>query len=144
MESKENSIVVLKKKHEEIEAIVKQIREGAETELLSHLADYVGTLGLSDKVTAFRLTGTTPSWNDGDPCYHSQSIYVRSEGTDPEDEEWDEEGLGEYKSADYEIGEHIRQLSILEMVFGTGWEIIFRKGEDGKWSCKKDHYDCDY
>lgn len=95
-----------------------------------------------------RLSGYTPSFNDGDPCVHRQSDIVIN-------------GYSRYGAENYEEKAQLPQpdkeelkklsnvVSKMEPVFsggfGTNWEIVLTRGEDGSvdWSLDPD-YDCGY
>jgi hypothetical protein len=93
------------------------------------------------------IEGTTPSWNDGDECVHSQSVYLN--GTDS----YGDVPARSDREADYEAGpalgkERHREIaaivdgmeSVLNDGFGTNWSLkLWRDGESIRW----ERDDCD-
>jgi hypothetical protein len=111
------------------------------------LGDLAALLLATPGLREIGLTGTTPSFNDGDPCYHSQSEYLNGRdpygSTFPDDEEdEDEEGTRETGTGlpeevqDATIGLLSAMAGELEAAFGTGWKIkVWKDGDAVKFSC---------
>jgi hypothetical protein len=132
--------------HDAAEAAFEQARQNWLVESIGRLFGFIpGLMEIS-------VTGYTPGFNDGDPCYHHQCEAVIN-GIGREDEDEDEDEDEESEDAEYPIlteeeidivsSEMYRLSPLLEAVFGTDWKITIRREDDGI-SWKKEEYDCGY
>ena len=100
----------------------------------------------------FILLGKTPDWNDGEPCYHSQTIkyyddelekFYRDRGVKTELESpcvWTAEYLEILKRHPQDYSE-VRSLDtflnsfedLLHLALGTNWAFLFEK-KNGTWT----------
>lgn len=100
------------------------------------------------------IYGYTPSFNDGDPCYHRQYVEVESgDITDRVDEYLDL--LDEDEEVEYNVNltydetvsitDSVDELEdLFERIYDTGYYIIARREEDGSIDIVNGDYDCGY
>lgn len=116
------------------------------------------------------IQGSTPSFNDGEPCYHSQDVFTGSYWTSYSEykyydftdyEYYDEFGVGEDDEGNINAEDHINnkvpndvlkeiksQLNnmddIFQDIYDTNFLITIKREEDGSVSVTEDEYDCGY
>lgn len=122
------------------------------------LADIAALFSAFLDLHSISLTGGTPSFNDGDPCYHGQndphlngrdewSYREDDEDDDEETEDEDEESpSARLSKEDFASIAHVLagMADELEEIFTTNWKLIFRRTEDGSVEFTHEEYDCGY
>lgn len=96
--------------------------------------------------------GYTPRFNDGDPCYHSQSgPYLngfdrygdRSVDSDEDESQNKEWGYGVENAAFDRVARLVNNLSEgLQLLFDTDWALHIKRLEDGTVGWETCPYDC--
>ena len=148
-----SDIKTLLKQYEEVNAeLNKQIKEnggGFINTLFQEIFDQ------HDGLNVVAILGYTPSFNDGDPCSHNSFIYtgdnndfVDEIGSFEETFEYDEENEEHLNSKCTTLAEAYNQVSayeeIIERIYGTNFQLIVTRNEDGSVDVSEDEYDCGY
>lgn len=104
------------------------------------ISDFAALFDVYPEIKTLQLRGYTPSWNDGDLCYHTQrtpEINGFSWSSDPIEprrvSKETETAVRSYTNSESEN---------LEEVFGTNWQLDFTRMEDGSIEFKKSDYNC--
>jgi hypothetical protein len=101
--------------------------------------------------------GYTPSFNDGDPCEHwhhgfGEYIEMKEYGIGENDESCPE-GARPNPDSYYDYGNTVvrkiggvsnKLANLFESAYGTGWEVVAIRNEDGSITVTKEEYDCGY
>lgn len=114
---------------------------------LEIIADFILQLHKDEeKFNAVYITGSTPSWNDGEPCEHSTYVYLDDEIFESIDFEFPEdfEANNMPRVMQRELENKINFVDeILHELYGTNyyfWAVIV----DGKVTIDHGEYDCGY
>lgn len=105
-------------------------------------------------LNVFVVRGWTPSWNDGEECTHTESVYVghliNGKYLDYDDYddlkrffEPDGEPINEIRFS--RVDDHIEQTicEILQFIYGTNYTVIVRKTDEGV-EVEYEEYECEY
>ena len=113
-------------------------------EILSEIASILVN---TDGANVIVIQGSTPSFNDGDPCTHSQNVYINylsKYGESCGEDEAESVYPVTYSDAIWRAFRVLDSMeSAIEDVFGTNWQLTFKRaGDSVTW--EKDDYDCGY
>ena len=103
------------------------------------------------------ILGSTPSWNDGDECVHSEEIFVNDLDECAEILGEDADTCGDGKAPAWtllneklpskeatSISKALKALEGLrEIIYGTNWQLRLER-QDGKVKITKKDYNCGY
>ncbi len=103
----------------------------------------------ASNLTKVVFRGSTPTWNDGDACHHSQHIsYLGTDFIDDEYEifydEIEDVPFGDWNNLDSKVGQLIESLPLPEQIWTTNYEITVSRNEDGSIKISKEDYHSDY
>lgn len=122
--------------------------EAVKARKLAAIAEVGAVLVQTDGLNVITIRGSTPSFNDGDPCIHSQDVYLNY--------------LNDYgETCDCEKAKDVypytqpaafkRAAAMLNLMenelrgaFDTNWEITVTRGDNGTVTWTEDEYDCGY
>lgn len=153
-----NNIKSLLKQYEEINAeLNKQIQENG-NKFIEEL--FQGVFDENKGLQFVMIRGSTPSFNDGEPCYHSQETFVGSKNTygyyDFSDYSLEEEfefedtndGEGHLNSGCQTLDKAYSSITaydeIIERIYDTNFELRVSLDETGKVVVNHEEYDCGY
>lgn len=137
------TIADLEQKYRPIPENIEEFNQ-RKNEILSEIASILVN---TDGANVIVIQGATPSFNDGDPCTHSQGVYINY--LNEYGESCDEDEVGSVYPVTYSdaILRAFRVLdsmgSAIEDVFGTNWQITIKR-DGGSVTWDKDDYDCGY
>jgi hypothetical protein len=105
------------------------------------ISDFAALFDVYPEIKTLQLRGYTPSWNDGDPCLHTQRE-PKINGFERWGENPSETGRVS-RETEIEVSSYTNSESEnLEEVFGTNWQLDFTRMEDGSIDFEKSDYDC--
>lgn len=105
-------------------------------------SDFAALFDVYPKIRTLQLSGYTPIWNDGDPCFHSQEdpiingfrMWTSRDGEPPgRVSQTTENQVRSYTESEAEN---------LEAAFGTNWCLNFTRTADGFVEFELSEYDC--
>jgi len=122
--------------------------EAVNARKLSAIAEVGAVLVQTDGLNVITVRGSTPGFNDGDPCTHSQDVYLNylSHHGDSCDDEKAESQYPYKPSETFKRARAVLNLMENELrgAFDTNWEITVTRGDNGTVTWTEDEYDCGY
>lgn len=137
------TIADLEQKYRPIPENLEELNQ-RKNEILSEIASILVN---TDGANVIVIQGSTPSFNDGDPCTHSQGAfinYLNKYGETRDEDEAESVYPVTYSDAIWRAFRVLDSMeSAIEDVFGTNWQLTFKRaGDSVTW--EKDDYDCGY
>lgn len=153
-----NNIKSLLKQYEEINTeLNKQIQENGK-KVIEEL--FQGVFDENKGLQFVMIRGSTPSFNDGEPCYHSQETFLGcktkygdydfSDYSLEEDFEFEDtdEGVVHLNSSCETLDKVYSSITvydeIIERIYDTNFELRVSLDETGKVVVDHEYYDCGY